>query len=204
LELRRICGYSEPYLSRLSLAYLPLIFRVGYRPVGNFLCIRMVQLEGFWCISVIVWFLCLIIKLSIFSFSMMIKRIVILSFCMLFLVSTTGLPITIHFCKMLSSVSVNKNCSMCGMDRKHENTSQGTSIKKPMSSCCHTETFDNNVKDNFLSFSIEMNVHIISTAMICPAECSFCSFIGSIQFTDTSPPGLISNNLYLFNSILLI
>jgi hypothetical protein len=90
------------------------------------------------------------------------------------------------------------------MDRKQENSAQSTSIKKPMSSCCHTETFDNNVKDNFLSFSTGMNFHPLFVMMICPVECSFCSFVNSTQFTDSSPPRLLSNNLYLFNSILLI
>jgi hypothetical protein len=134
----------------------------------------------------------------------MTKRIIILSFCFLFLVSTTGLPITIHFCKMLNSVSINKKCGMCGMDHRHGNTAQGTSITKPMSQCCHTETFNNNVKDNFLSVSAGLNVNTLSVIMICPAECSFCSYVSAIQFNDTSPPRLTNNNLYLFNSLLLI
>ena len=137
-------------------------------------------------------------------FSIMTKRIIILSFCMLFLVSTTGLPLTIHFCKMKSSVSVNKKCGMCMMEGKHSKSSDVTSLRRAMGNCCHTETFDNNVKDNFLSFNTGLNIHSESFAMICPVDYSFCSIISSIQFTDTSPPRLLSNNLYLFNSILLI
>lgn len=193
MVLSMICGYTESLISRLG-------YRQKRYRLGTIFVTGWYTWVCFWCISV----LCLIIKLSIFSFSMMTKRIIILTFCMLFLVSTTGLPITIHFCRMLSSVSVNKKCSMCGMERKQENSAQGTSIKKPMSSCCHTETFNNNVKDNFLSFNTEMNFHSFSVMMICPVECSFCSYISSTQFTNTSPPGLLSNNLYLFNSILLI
>lgn len=134
----------------------------------------------------------------------MTKRIIILTFCMLFLVSTTGLPLTIHFCKMKASASVNKKCSMCMMDAKHSKTPDGTSLKRAIGQCCHTETFDNNVKDNFLSLSNEVNFNSLSVIMICPVECSFCSYVSSIQFNDTSPPRLLSNNLYLFNSILLI
>jgi hypothetical protein len=150
------------------------------------------------------WFLCLIFKLFRFKFSIMTKRIIILSFCMLFLVSTTGLPLTVHFCRMKSSVSVNKNCGMCMMSGKHSKSSGAISLRRAMGNCCHTETFDNNVKDNFLSFNTGLNISSISFEMICPVDCSFCSFICSTQFTDTSPPRLLSNNLYLFNSILLI
>jgi hypothetical protein len=137
-------------------------------------------------------------------FSIMTKRIIILSFCMLFLVSTTGLPLTVHFCKMKSSASVNKNCGMCMMTGKHSKSSDVTSLRRAMGNCCHTETFDNNVKDNFLSFNTELNVHALCVELICPVDYSFCSIMSSIQFTDTSPPRLLSNNLYLFNSILLI
>jgi len=134
----------------------------------------------------------------------MTKRIIILSFCMLFLVSTTGLPLTIHFCKMKSSTSVNKKCGMCMNVSRHAKTSEGASITRDMSTCCHTETLDNNLKDNFLSFNTEMNFHSLGVTMICPVDYSFCSYITSVQFTDTSPPRLLSNNLYLFNSLLLI
>src|ERR1035437_3957847 len=134
----------------------------------------------------------------------MAKRIIILSFCMLFLVSTTGLPLTIHFCKMKGSASVNKKCGMCMNASKHGKTSEVISLRRDVSNCCHIETLDNNLKDNFLSFNTEMNFHSLSVIMICPVDCPFCSHISSIQFTDTSPPRLLSNNLYLFNSILLI
>jgi hypothetical protein len=148
--------------------------------------------------------LCLIFKLFRFQFLTMTKRIIILSFCMLFLVSTTGLPLTIHFCKMKSSSNGNKKCGMCMMEGKHSKSSDVTSLRRAMSNCCHTETFDNNVKDNFLSFSTELNVHALCVEMICPVDYSFCSIISSTQFTDTSPPRLLSNNIYLFNSLLLI
>ena len=134
----------------------------------------------------------------------MTKRIIILSFCMLFLVSTTGLPLTIHFCKMKGSASVNKTCGMCMNSSKHAKTSEGTSISRDMSNCCHTESFNNNVKDNFLFFNNEMSFYSLGVTMICPVDCPFCSHLSSIQFNDTSPPRLLSNNLYLFNSILLI
>ena len=134
----------------------------------------------------------------------MTKRIIILSFCMLFLVSTTGLPLTVHFCKMKSTSNGKKMCGMCMMEGKHSKSSDAISLRRAMGNCCHTETFDNNVKDNFLSFNTELNVQVLSLEMICPVDYSFCPIISSIQFTDTSPPRLLTNNLYLINSILLI
>jgi hypothetical protein len=171
---------------------------------SNNFCFGMVLWRGCRCIRVVVWFLCLIIKLFRFTFSIMTKRIIILSFCMLFLVSTTGLPLTIHFCKMKNSVSVNSKCGMCMGGCQHEKSAQGVSLHKAMSQCCHTEIFDKNVKDNFLSIDTDVNNHSLSVVVICPVECSFSSFNSTIQFTDTSPPRLVTNNLYLFNSILLI
>jgi len=59
------------------------------------------------CIRVKEWFLCLIIKLFRFTFSKMTKRIIILSFCFLFLVSTTGLPLTIHIARNGKTLLIN-------------------------------------------------------------------------------------------------
>jgi hypothetical protein len=134
----------------------------------------------------------------------MTKRIIILSFCMLFLVSITGLPLTIHFCKMMGSSFGNKKCGMCMMEGKHSKSLDVISLRRAMGNCCHTETLNNNVKDNFLSFNTEMNFSSLGVTMIYPVDCPFCSHISSIQFNDTSPPRLVSNNLYLFNSLLLI
>ncbi|MDR3665493.1 MAG: hypothetical protein P4L35_01500 [Ignavibacteriaceae bacterium] len=134
----------------------------------------------------------------------MTKRIIILSFCILFLVSTTGLPLTIHICKMMGTVSVNTKCTMCKGSCQHSKSSEITGLRLAMGNCCHTETFDKKVKDNFLSFDTEMNFHSSGVVMICPVDCSFCSYLSSVPYADTSPPGLLSNNLYLFNSILLI
>jgi hypothetical protein len=134
----------------------------------------------------------------------MIKRIIILSFCFLFLVSTTGLPLTIHFCKMTKKTYVNKSCSMCGMDNCANKTSNDVSIKRAMGSCCHTSTFDNNIKDNFLAFNTDFNFHSLSIIMVLQVECPVNLYTNTISFNDTSPPPLLNNNLYLFNSIFLI
>jgi len=134
----------------------------------------------------------------------MIKRIIILSFCFLFLVSTTGLPLTLHFCKMTKTTYVNKTCNMCGMDNDIAKTSNVVNIKRALGSCCHTSTFDNNVKDNFLSFKTELNFSSVSLLMVCPFECPINLFSNAIGYNDTSPPPLRNNNLYLVNSILLI
>ena len=134
----------------------------------------------------------------------MLKRITILSFCLLFLVSTTGLPLTIHFCKMKKTSYINKNCEMCGMDVNTGQTSDQVSVKRALGSCCHTSTFDNNVKDNFLSFKTELNYQSFSLLMVCPVLCQISLLSNTVSFNNTSPPPLLNNNLYLANSILLI
>jgi len=134
----------------------------------------------------------------------MLRRIVILSFCLLFLVSTTGLPLTIHFCKMTKKTIINSSCNMCGMDMSASKSTDIPSVRRALGSCCSTSTFDNNVKDNFLSFQKEFNYTSVSLLIICPAVCPINLYGNTISFNDTSPPGQLSSNLYLVNSILLI
>ena len=62
---------------------------------------------------------------------MMKKRISILTLILLFLVSTTGMPVTYHLCLMMQEKSLNE-CDVC----KEE-------IEKIANSCCAEETMEN-------------------------------------------------------------
>jgi hypothetical protein len=62
---------------------------------------------------------------------MMKKRIAILSLVFLFLVSTTGLPVTYHLCEMMGEKSLDE-CEMCAVE-----------VEKVESSCCSEEDSDN-------------------------------------------------------------
>lgn len=144
---------------------------------------------------------------------MMKKRIFILSFVILFLVSTTGLPVYYHYCEMMQKKSLN-GCEVCAEDKEEvssccsEEVSENTvkfSSDRPV--CCQDEFFYNKVEDEFLinksdiiSFISTQNlfqsVTLIPSATSLSIEASF--------YCDSSPPFLINSELYISNSILLI
>jgi hypothetical protein len=62
------------------------------------------------------------------------KKISILSFIVLFLVSTTGLPIWSHYCEMMGKTSTSE-CEMCKVE-----------IEKVESSCCSEELDEDFIK----------------------------------------------------------
>ncbi len=143
----------------------------------------------------------------------MIKKISILSLLLLFFVSTTSLPFTIHFCKMQKKM----NDNMCKMEMSHssssdmscqvvKNNDEHTSKVKQFP-CCGTKTLDLSIKDQFLNNRTDSPqfVHLLS---ILPAANSIVS-LETLDNTiysnnDISPPPRYNNNLYLNFSLLLI
>ena len=65
---------------------------------------------------------------------MMKKKISILTLTILFVVSTTGLPIWSHYCEMMGKRS-SSECEMCKVE-----------MEKVETSCCSEEVSDNNLK----------------------------------------------------------
>jgi hypothetical protein len=144
---------------------------------------------------------------------MMKKRIFILSFAILFLVSTIGLPVYYHYCEMMQKKSLNE-CEVCAEEKEEvssccskevsENTVKFSS-DRPM--CCQDEFVYNKVEDEFVNikndanYSTSSDVLLQSTVLI-PHAFDF-SLEGSF-YCDTSPPFLINPELYISNSILLI
>ena len=77
----------------------------------------------------------------------------IFSFLFLFVVSTTGLPITINLCKM--AVSEREQCTMhqepvSSNCCSEETSDSGPSISFDKSSCCQTEFVYKKVEDQYL------------------------------------------------------
>jgi hypothetical protein len=143
----------------------------------------------------------------------MFKKISILSLLLLFFVSTTGLPLTIHFCNMLNK-EVSATCDMhmssqqIGMMHEpcqDQNTNDNIVSLKTMD-CCKTETIIAGVKDSFITNKTETQKILISDLMpvssISVIDLSLK--ISTYSFIDTSPPPLTSNHIYIDNSILLI
>lgn len=142
----------------------------------------------------------------------MIKKPVILLFAIFFLLSNTGLPLTLHFCKMQNTER--KKCSSCTMQNKegmkcssctmqNENTKQ-VQVKKTTGNCCKTEIIKSNIKDNYLSSKTSDDTKCVTSPVILSQQINFQNYLKNIQKKDASPPLLSPGNLYLFNSTLLI
>lgn len=143
----------------------------------------------------------------------MIKKISILTLLLLFFVSTTGLPLTIHFCNMMHK-EANNTCKMHNakkmMSEMHSDCCKKNDAKKAetikKASCCKLETVLAGVKDSFISYKTESENNSVTKLFfvteITPEPKSLN--ISIYSFIDTSPPLLQGNHLYLTNSILLI
>ena len=140
------------------------------------------------------------------------KKIYISLLSLVFFLSTTSLPMTIHLCKMMNTTDT-KACAMCTSAPVKKSCCEtdvkgDVSIKRDNSSdCCSTQLIDATVKDNFLSSKTEnqdLNPVKFAPVIILPVEFFTCSKLFSYIDIDTSPPNLQTNKLYLINSIFLI
>lgn len=129
----------------------------------------------------------------------MFKKTVILTFCALFLLSTTGLPLTLHFCKMKSETV---KCKMC--TAQHETHSNGPVFKRDMSGCCKTTTIKTEVKDNFISAKAD-DISVYKNITTVFFDLSITNnYRTYFKLTDKSPPLKDAGTIYLSNSVLLI
>ncbi len=146
----------------------------------------------------------------------MIKKVSILTLLLLFFVSTSGLPLTIHFCSMekTEKVEIQQKCN-CRDNRsnhmhkacplsKIQNNTKDLTIKSQ--NCCESETALKYIKDSFLNnnknIQKEVSANKIIVSIIPTTE--ILQPTTFYTYTDTSPPPLTSNQLYIYNSVLLI
>ncbi len=106
---------------------------------------------------------------------MMKKKISILSLVILFLVSTTGLPIWSHYCEMMGQKSSNE-CEMCSIEIEkiesdccsEENQFVKMQISSENSTCC-IDTFDyKRIEDNYsqpISLRLIFSSEIVATTV---------------------------------------
>ena len=141
----------------------------------------------------------------------MIKRILKITVLLPFFITSTGFPITIHFCS-LTGKSVSTDCQICmhknNMTLMHslcacEDIYNNTVIKGQ--DCCATKTILAKVKVFFVQNKNNTNqITVISF----PISKSLLSLqnqqISDIKFIDTPPLLPQNNSLYLINSIFLI
>ena len=142
------------------------------------------------------------------------KKIFILTLTFVFLVSTTGLPVSYHLCKMMQEKSLSE-CEMCKAEmEKIESSccSKVTSdysviIKSEKSACCQDEFVYKKVEDEFVTNKSDVSSFSSSEIFIQPIVLIPYTFDFSIKefiYCDTSPPFLINPELHITNSVLLI
>ena len=137
------------------------------------------------------------------------KRKIITYFLLsVFVLSTIGIPVSLHYCEMMNIVSLNA-CGMC--DKKTstccDEENQISNIKSLNDvSCCSNKLIAASSDEKYLSVSPEVqNTEVKSFIFIIPLkqylikELSYKTFI-----SDNSPPASYSNSIYLDNSLLLI
>jgi hypothetical protein len=144
----------------------------------------------------------------------MIKKIYIVGLILSFLFSTTGYTITMHFCKMMEEAS-SEQCGMCENMEQPESMQGCEAMETECEietiedhyNCCNTQVIDNKVEDEFLYLKIEVKNDLTSSIVALPVSV----IINTNQTVkshspfafDTSPPSL-ENDLYIYNSVLII
>lgn len=139
------------------------------------------------------------------------KRIYILTLSFIFLVSTTGMPLIIHYCKMMESASL-KACEMHSQEIKKSNCCETenqssaaakSSFSKAIDECCKDFVVDLSVKDTFVSSKTEFNIPVYLYTHIL-FDSDLTSPVQTNLKLDISPPLHFGNKIYLNTSVLLI
>ena len=126
----------------------------------------------------------------------------------IFVFSTIGIPITLHHCNMMHSVSLN-SCGMC--ERKPSNCCDKELERHKISSikgsaCCDSKIIAQASNEKYVLSSYEF--HKIDSKILLDSSVSENLTEELISkrniISDISPPYYHSTPLYLFNSILLI
>lgn len=128
------------------------------------------------------------------------KNKVILSvLIILFTVSNTGLPLFVHLCNSMRKVSL-ETCQMC---RVHKPTKELTLGRV----CCESKSVITPITEKYISSRDNEKVQNITDSPAIVQNIVTYNpqvFTKNTSIFDSSPPGTISNSLYLNNSILLI
>jgi hypothetical protein len=127
---------------------------------------------------------------------------------LVFLFSTIGVPVTLHYCQMMHSVSF-QSCGMCEKESSNccQENDYGTSINSSGGGlCCSTKFVAEPSNEKYISSSIDIqNIDVKIYMFTMPADHSLSEIVNKRSvISDISPPSNYSNYLYLTNSILLI
>lgn len=137
------------------------------------------------------------------------KRKIITYFLLsVFVLSTIGIPVSLHYCEMMDLVSL-QSCGMCDTKASTccDENSQTLNINSPGDvSCCSNRIIASSSNEKYLSAAYEnQKTEVKSFVFIIPKQQYITEELSSKTFnSDISPPANRSNSLYLNNSILLI
>ena len=142
----------------------------------------------------------------------MTKKFYISLFTLVFFLSTTVFPLSIHVCKVVGNIPVEE----CGMNSGKDNDSCSCKTKKnnyPVTikdynsfNCCTKGIIDKTVKDNFMSakHGKESNPDKLVVTVILQGEIFSKSKNHFFTEADNFPDYPVTNKIYLLNSVLLI
>ncbi len=141
------------------------------------------------------------------------RKIIISSFLVVFLASSTGLPFTVTFCTMGNDVPTSDMCPMCikkgRPDRcpAKELANDNTNTSQIKSICCEQNTFDYSVKDKFVSSKTESE-KVVQLSVLSGVSFNLQA-VPVVQnpakfLYGKSPPLLENNHIYKDNSVFLI
>lgn len=141
----------------------------------------------------------------------MLKKLIVISFNLIFLVATTGLPVSVHLCKIMKNESM-KSCSYEHSEKMHscksvcEDENDFNEQKITKADCCEIIPFETVVTDKFVSFKTELNHDLNLVAFVNFTEIEKIDSQNAVAnfLNDPSPPSQDNNHIYLDNSILLI
>ena len=134
------------------------------------------------------------------------RKILILTFTFSFLVSTTGLPLTLHLCQMSDSEDVCEHIMVKKTTCCEEGQDNAVTLSKGNQNCCSTELVNHKVDDEFLSFKTQTTNSPVFNFFYptINQQDIFLSLNSKLFFSDSSPPFLSNNHIYLNISLLLI
>jgi len=125
-----------------------------------------------------------------------------------FILSTIGIPVSLHYCEMMDLVSL-QSCGMCDTKAptccKEDITSSIIKSENDVS-CCTNKIIASSSDEKYLTSTFEVQkTEAKSFVFIIPKQQYFNEELSNKTFiTDISPPANYSNSIYLNNSLLLI
>lgn len=144
------------------------------------------------------------------------RKITILSLIFLFTLSTSGMPLILHYCGSMESLTLWDSINFgeqCEMHSPKVNVisccesepEDFTKIVSDYDNCCEDLIVDTSVKDNYLSSKTELKSSVEITLLLSlNFDLNINSVSHNLSIEDRSPPNLSSNKVYLSNSVFLI